>query len=108
MKNQREVNVFNLNSAFKSCTRRYIQVEPLSTNFLQYDAMKRVLVSIQLNLFLIHTTFIFIIQHLYTENIAALHDADISNLHAFAFGHGICILTYANELVHYHCLNEEH
>ena len=52
---------------------------------------------------------VFIIKHnLYTANIGALHDVDISNLHASAFYHGICILIYANELVHGHCLNEEH
>ena len=52
---------------------------------------------------------VFIIKHnLYTVNIGALHDVDISNLHASAFDHGICVLIYANELVHVHCLNEKH
>ena len=62
----------------------------------------------------IHTAFIspsvvFIIQHLYTEHIAPPRDVDISNLHVSAFGHGICILTYAiNWCITIVSLNEEY
>ena len=52
---------------------------------------------------------VFITKHnLYIVNIGSPHDVDISNLHASAFDHGICILIYANESVHDHCLDEEH